>query len=72
MIDADPACLQAEVSRMEVVYWMEGPRAEQRSVLPVYRLEGRCHDASGRETGDFQAYAPAVRNPPFPTGGKGE
>jgi hypothetical protein len=72
VIDADPACAQAEISRMEVVYWMMGPKDEQRSVLPAYRLEGRCLDESGRESGDFQAYAPAVRNPPVPTGGSGE
>jgi hypothetical protein len=72
VIDADLACAQAEISRMEVVYWMMGPKDEQRSVLPAYRLEGRCLDERGGETGDFQAYAPAVRNPPVPTGGNGE
>ena len=71
MIDAASSCVEAEVSRMEVVYWMLGPKDEQRSVLPVYRLEGHCHDERG-EIGDFQAYAPAVRNPPTPTGGNGE
>jgi hypothetical protein len=72
VIDADPACAQAEISRMEVVYWMMGPKDEQRSLLPAYRLEGRCLDERGGETGDFQAYAPAVRTPPVPTGGSGE
>jgi len=72
VIDADPACVQAEISAMEVVYWMEGPKAEQRSVLPVYSLEGQCQDGSGRETGEFQAFAPAIRNPPVPTSGPGE
>ncbi len=72
VIDADPDCAQAEVSRMEIVYWMQGPKDEQRSALPAYRLEGLCHDERGRETGGFQAYAPAVRNAPVPTGGTGE
>jgi hypothetical protein len=72
VMDASFACAQADVSRMEIVYWMLGPKDEQRSVLPVYRLEGRCLDASGRNDGDFQAYAPAVRTADLPAGEGGE
>lgn len=72
VIDTAPSCVETEISRMEVIYWMQGPKEEQRNVLPVYHLEGRCLDEKGQETGDFQAYAPAVRNPPAPADGEGE
>ncbi len=60
VIDAEASCGRVEVSRMEVVYWMETPRLEQRVALPVYRLEGHCLGATGAPAGEFQAYAPAV------------
>jgi len=71
VLDADPLCEQAQVLRMEVLYWMDGPKAPQRNVLPVYRVEGRCLSADRKALRDFQAYAPAVLNAPF-GGGRGE
>ncbi len=65
VLDAYPDCVRAEVTRMELVYWMEGPKTVQRVSLPVYRVEGQCVSADGKILGDFQAYAPAVMNAPF-------
>lgn len=65
VMDADPACVRADIMRMELVYWMDGPKAEQRVSLPVYRVEGKCVSAEGKASGDFKAYAPAVLNKPF-------
>jgi hypothetical protein len=65
VLDADPACVRADVTRMELVYWMEGPKAEQRVSLPVYRIEGTCVSAESKVLGTFKAYAPAVLNKPF-------
>lgn len=65
VFDADPTCVRADVTRMELAYWMEGPKAEQRVSLPVYRMEGTCVSAEGKASGGFKAYAPAVLNRPF-------
>ncbi len=64
VIDVEASCSQAEITRMEVVYWMDSPRLEQRVALPVYHLEGRCLSATGAPAGDFEAYAPAALEAP--------
>lgn len=58
-------CVKAAVRRMELAYWSESPRAIQRVGLPVYRIQGVCMSADERDLGEFEAYAPAVRNRPF-------
>ncbi|MGH9893354.1 MAG: hypothetical protein ACREA0_15470 [bacterium] len=58
-------CVKAVVQRMELAYWSENPRTIQRVGLPVYRIQGVCRAADERDLGEFEAYAPAVRNQPF-------
>lgn len=64
VVNAEASCSQAEITRMEVVYWMESPRLEQRVALPVYHLAGRCLSSTGAPAGDFEAYAPAALEAP--------
>lgn len=65
VLDADVACVQADVTHIYLVYWMESLKAQQRVSLPVYRIEGKCVSAEEKILGDFEAYAPAVLNSPF-------
>jgi len=65
VLDVFPDCVRAAVTSMQLIYWMEEPKSQQRVVLPAYRLEGRCLSSQDKVLGDFQAYAPAVRNAPF-------
>lgn len=58
-------CARAAVERLELAYWSASPRLPQRTALPVYRLRGTCTSAEGVDLGEFEAYAPAVRDVGF-------
>lgn len=53
-------CTLASIEQVTLAYWLESPKRQQRTSLPVYTVNGTCYSAEGDDLGKFEGYAAAL------------